>query len=149
MKSVKTFKLNFGSPKELPLDVYHLPFSFEQIEKFKIDFPYGLKLHSSFMEQIYKFIDKHPTITAIDSNIQSLEIVNWSRLAEMLPLLTAISLPSCPLSTDQVIEIMAKFQMLQKFQYKLTVEYSSLSKRLGYKWEGNTCYGSVKLNRRF
>lgn len=124
------------------MPVYFLPFSFKRLEKFSIYFPKP-EFHSSFNGQFFNFINKHSMITHLSiSEIDSPELVDWSRLADSLPLLVEITLSNCWFKTYEAIDLLVKFRMLKKFHFKLNDEYDSFLKRLGYKWEGR--YKSVE-----
>lgn len=134
MKNVKLFSIRFCKLDEFP--ICFLPFSFENLEKFIISFPRA-KFHSSFIDEFFNFINKHSTIKKLSiTNICRSDVVDWSRLAESLPLLVEITLSTCWFSTDEAIELLYKFEMLKKFQFKLSDEYDILRRSLDRNWEG-------------
>lgn len=81
MKNVKTF----GIVLDLPIPC--LPFKFDQLRKFSLFFPKGEFL-SAFSEEFFDFIGRHPTITELSiMNTEPLDIIDWSKLSQYLPLL--------------------------------------------------------------
>ncbi|XP_055318374.1 uncharacterized protein LOC129576770 [Sitodiplosis mosellana] len=134
MKRVKSFKIHFDKLEELP--ECFLPFTFEQLEKLTIHFPKA-DFHSSFNEEFFNFIDKHSKIKHLTiGNIDTSGDVDWLELAKSLPLLVEISLGCCLFSTDEAINLISKFRMLNQLRFKLSDNYNSFRERLGYTWEG-------------
>lgn len=63
MKSVKSFEImikNYYPSIELSSTL--LPFQFDQLEKFYLDFPFK-RFYPFFVDEFYEFIERHPTIT--------------------------------------------------------------------------------------
>lgn len=135
MKNVREFGIRFDKMYEFPL--CFLPFSFEKLEKFMISFPSERNI-GVFNREFYNFINKHSTITNLSIfNIERCSsFVDWPRLAESLPFLAEITLVSKPISSDEAIEILSYFQMLNKFQFKLKGKYDDFRIQLDEIWEG-------------
>lgn len=110
-ENVRAFQLYVRKWNVSPI----IPFSFKQLHSFVIEFPKS-EFQSSFKEEFFNFINRHPTITHLAiSNIENVEVVDWSRLAKSLPLLVEIWLDDCSLSIREASDIMDKFPKLERF----------------------------------
>lgn len=132
MKSVKVFKIRLDQFKKST--IHFLPFSFKQLEKLHITFP-KQELHYYFAKQFADFLDAHPKITHLTFSDFSRSAVNWSRLVKSLPSLVCIRLCDCFLSTDQTIEIMAKFPTIKQFCFESRDNYFKIRHRFDEKWQ--------------
>lgn len=137
MRNVKSFEIVLCALEELP--VYFLPFSFQQLKKFYINFPQK-QLCVPFVEEFFEFIGRHPTITHLyirGSNTVMTKNFNWSRLAKSLSSLVEIEIPNF-FSAGEAFDIVAKFKSLKRFYFRSCENSDSFQTRFGGKWKVKT-----------